>query len=77
MRTLPVQHFARAAYRMRRRRLQATPTLVMHMAMDTTKEVSLDVLYSPSCWSSRLSDDLIVDNHIQVLHEGTALATLD
>lgn len=61
---------------MRRRRLQATPTLAVHMAMDTTKEVSLDVLYSPSCWSSRLSDDLIVDNHIQVLHEGTALATL-
>ena len=42
----------------------ATPT-------DMADEVSLDVLYAPSHWSSRLSPDVIVDHHIEVLHKGT------
>ena len=41
------------------------------MAEDETSEsVSLDVLYAPSRWSTRLSADVIVDKHIEVLHEG-------
>ena len=40
------------------------------------KDVSMDVLYSPSSWSTRLSGDVIVDNHIKVLHEGEELTGL-
>ena len=40
------------------------------------KDVSMDVLYSPSSWSTRLSGDVIVDNHIKVLHEGKELTGL-
>ena len=34
------------------------------------ENVSLDVLYAPSAWSTRLSSDVIVDKHIEVLREG-------
>ena len=38
------------------------------------ENVSLDVLYAPSRWSTRLSSDVIVDKHIEVLHEGESFA---
>lgn len=38
--------------------------------MASDENVSLDVLYAPSCWSTRLSSDVIVDKHIEVLREG-------
>ena len=41
----------------------------MKMAGDH-EGVSLDELYSPNKWSSRLSADVIIDKHVEVLHKG-------
>ncbi len=49
------------------------------MASDTSLDsirAELDTLYSPSCWSKKLSKNIIVENHIKVITEGTITASL-
>ena len=46
--------------------------MATNMADDNVSE---DELYSPSRWSTRLSADVIVDRHIEILYEGRKSST--
>ena len=41
--------------------------------INSHSRAELDTLYSPSCWSKKLNRDVIVDNHLKVITEGTKL----